>query len=285
VSAPAPAGRGAGRFLRLGIIGDPVEHSQSPALQRAFLNEAGREGSYETIRVAAGDGASAIARLRRAGYVGLNVTTPLKEEAFRASDRVDAFAATLGAVNTLVFGTRGVYGFNTDGAGALGAVDVAAGDGARGGLSVLVLGAGPTARATIVALARARHRVVIWNRTSAKAEALARESGVAMWTAPHSAPVRSRFDVVFSTLAPEPALPPEILVELLAAERVIDANYGPRATLATQLGRDVIDGLAMLRASARASFARWSSDEDDDALERATRARAPDESAGPATGV
>src|ERR1700722_15203148 len=91
-------------FLRLAVIGDPVEHSKSPELHAGFLRGAGLAGSYEAIRVAAGDGKRAIEDLRARGYVGLNVTTPLKEEAFAHARWHDATALASGSVNTLVLG-------------------------------------------------------------------------------------------------------------------------------------------------------------------------------------
>ena len=74
-------------MMRLALIGDPVEHSASPALHRGFLEEAGMDGEYVAIRVARGDGARAIRRLRADGFTGCNVTYPLKEEAFEVVRR------------------------------------------------------------------------------------------------------------------------------------------------------------------------------------------------------
>jgi len=142
-----------------------------------------------------------------------------------------------------------VAGYNTDGAGALAALRHA-GLGDLLGARVLVLGAGPTARATIAALLAAGTVVSIWNRSRAKADAIVRTGDVRLWRAT-DAP-----DAVFSSLPPG-AIPGNttLLTTIAAAPLVIDANYGPRATLGALLGRDVADGAAMLAASARASFA------------------------------
>ena len=107
--------------LRLGLIGDPVEHSKSPALLRALLASGGLAGSYDAMRVAAGDGARAIDELRAGGYHGLNVTTPLKEEAFAHAAWRDATALAGRSANTLVL-TETIEGHNTDGIGAIGAL-------------------------------------------------------------------------------------------------------------------------------------------------------------------
>ena len=234
--------------LRLAVIGDPVAHSLSPQLHRGFFEERNIEGSYEALRVPAGDGRRVIAALRARGYHGLNVTTPLKEEAFAASQTRDAAARASGAVNTLVFGKR-IAGYNTDGAGALGALR-AAGLASVKDVRILVLGAGPAARAAIAALTSAGSRIVVWNRAPARIEPFANAQGARLWQP--GAPV----DALFAALAPGARFDDAALLQALrAAPIAVDANYGPRATLAAVLERsDVCDGTAMLRASARASF-------------------------------
>jgi shikimate dehydrogenase len=240
------------RDLRLAVIGDPIAHSRSPVLYRRFLAEARLGGSYEAIRVEAGDGARAIDALRAEGYTGLNVTTPLKEEAFARADLRDASALASGSVNTLVFGER-IVGTNTDGIGALGGLgDAGLTDPA--GARVLILGAGPTARAAAAALVAAGAAVFVWNRTQARAERVARELGAHVFEA------GLRFDAVLSALLPN-AVPADDRVRtiVLVAPIIVDANYGERATLGAALGRPVSDGTSMLEHSARASFAAFCS--------------------------
>ena len=239
-------------MLKLAVIGDPVAHSASPALHRDFLAEAGIAGTYEAIRVVAGDGARAIDDLRARGYTGLNVTTPLKEEAFSRADERDAIALATGAVNTLVLGPR-ILGYNTDGIGTLGAL-AAAGLTALPGRRVLVLGAGPTARAAVAALVADGVATSLWNRTAERADAIARRLGARVFS-----PGDASFDAVFSTLSPGAELAdPDLRRAVLQAPIVIDANYATRTTLGANLGRsDVRDGAAMLASSARASFERF----------------------------
>ena len=233
--------------LKLAVIGDPVAHSLSPGYQRGFLAEAGLPGSYEAIRVPAGACAERIEALRAAGYLGLNVTTPLKDEAFARADFRDPAATASGAVNTLILGGS-VEGYNTDGAGALGALRHA-GLGEPAGKRILLLGAGPTARAVAFAFMAAHAEVYLWNRTAAHAAALARASGARAWSS------NEELDAVYSTLPPDAAIEDvDVRAALIDTPLVIDANYGERATLGARLEREVHDGRAMLRASARASF-------------------------------
>ncbi len=91
--------------------------------------------------------------------------------------------------------------------------------------------------------------MALWSRTFARARAAATAAGVDLWRP--GAPC----DVVLAALLPAVELPAYVRVEVLRAPAVVDANYGPRATLGALLGRPVHDGLEMLRASVRASFA------------------------------
>ncbi|MDQ2858720.1 MAG: hypothetical protein M3R53_08755, partial [Candidatus Eremiobacteraeota bacterium] len=161
---------------------------------RGFLAGAGVAGSYEAIRVPRGSGAAAIDALRARGFHGLNVTTPLKEEAFARADRRDADAVAAGSLNTLVLGER-VEGFNTDGIGGVGALHEA-GLATLAEHCILVLGAGPTARSACAAFVARGATVFLWNRTRARVDELVRAFGVRPFD-PH-APYRA----VFAALPP-----------------------------------------------------------------------------------
>ena len=237
--------------LRLAVVGDPVEHSRSPEIFSAFFSSSNRSGKYEAIRVEAGDGARVFEELRAQGYHGLNVTTPLKEEAFARSETLDDVARAAESVNVLILGDK-IEGYNTDGAGALGAL-AAARMGNLMNKRILVLGAGPTARAAVVAMRGKGATVNIWNRTSSRAHDLVEAHGI-----DHFEP-GVVYDAILSTLSP--GATPEDVGESIAnaiatAEQVIDANYGKRSTLSVSFSRkNVLDGFEMLHASARASFA------------------------------
>ena len=219
-------------------------------MHRGFLRAAGLEGTYETIRVAAGEGARALDDLRAQGYTGISVTTPLKEEAFAHCVARDDVALASGSVNVVLFAADGAHGYNTDGAGALGALRAALATENLAGTSILILGAGATARSAAQALRDAGARVSLWNRTHARAVAAAERAGVALWRRGDT------FDAVLSALAPHATIADDDVRDaILAAPVVVDANYGPRATLGAALGRPVADGSAMLEASARATFA------------------------------
>ncbi len=236
-------------MLKFAVIGDPVAHSRSPAIHRALLASAEINGSYEAIRIESGAGREAVLELRARGYAGLNVTTPLKEEAFALAETLDVVARRSGSVNTLTLVGDRIDGANTDGIGALAALRASGLEPADA--AVLVLGVGPTARAACVALRDAGAHVTVWNRTPERADEFVGRYDVRRFEA------GLRFDAALSTLPPDATLAVAVLEALEATAIVVDANYGERATLGRRLRRAVPDGSIMLEAQARASFDIW----------------------------
>ncbi|HVN68831.1 MAG TPA: hypothetical protein VMU38_04140 [Candidatus Binatia bacterium] len=235
--------------MKLAVIGDPVDHSASPALHRAYLDEAEIDGSYVAIRVPLGDGAAAIRRLREQAYTGCNVTYPLKEEAEAACETLTEEARRAEAVNTIFFG-RQIVGTNTDGIGARTAIEALL-DESISLKRVGVLGYGATARAILAELHDNDAYTFVWGRDAEQADRACRRFEARPW------PSTNPPEIVVSTLPPEAEIPQEIVDSLARADLVMDANYGRRTTLARRLGREVVPGDAMLEAQARASFDFW----------------------------
>jgi len=240
--------------VRLVLLGDPVAHSRSPAIQRAALAAAGIPGSYEARRVDARGVYLAAAEIRAGDLRGANVTMPHKQVAAAAADRLSAAAARCGAVNTLVGEEGEVVGHNTDVPGLLAAGERA---GIRRGLPVLVLGGGGAAAAALVALAGGG--VSIATRRPGAGEALAATLGVAATGVPWGRP-QPGYVVVNATplgMEGEP-LPPGVVEE---AAGLIDLPYGreptPAVLLARARGLPVADGLDHLVAQAALSFELW----------------------------
>ncbi len=235
--------------MKLALIGDPVEHSMSPQLHRLFLAEAGIEGSYVAVRVRPGGVPKALARLRAEGLTGCNVTYPLKEEAASACDELLAEARRCDAVNTIAFG-EAVVGCNTDGIGARTAIETLI-DEPVALKRIGVLGYGATARAVLAELQENDAYTFIWGRDAWRVERACRQYEAKPW------PAANPPEIVLSALPPDAPLPDELVAQLEAADLVIDANYGERATLGRTLRREVVAGDAMLEAQARASFDFW----------------------------
>lgn len=155
---------------KLCVIGDPVEHSQSPRIQNAMIRALGLDYIYLCQHVPRGETARWLACARFSGYAGFNATMPHKEALVGQVDELDEDAALFGAVNTVCIRDGRAVGYNTDGAGFLRSLAGAGIDPA--GRRVLVLGAGGAAKAVALKLARQGAEVLVCNRTLEKAQAL-----------------------------------------------------------------------------------------------------------------
>ncbi len=104
---------------RLGVVGNPIAHSLSPAMQLAAMRSAGIGGSYVRILCPKDLGAfrGLVERLRRLEFLGVNVTVPFKRDARAVADQVDRLSELSGAANTLALHEGKIEGFNTDGPG------------------------------------------------------------------------------------------------------------------------------------------------------------------------
>jgi shikimate dehydrogenase len=149
--------------ILLGLLGWPVAHSLSPAMQHAALRALGLDGTYTAFAVPPDRLADAVRGAAALGFTGLNVTLPHKEAAL-ALCAPDPLARRVGAVNTLVFQGDGIQGLNTD---VHGFARLAEEAGARiAGARALVLGAGGAARAVAAALLDGGAAVTVASRSA-----------------------------------------------------------------------------------------------------------------------
>ena len=171
----------AGRFTppaRLAVIGDPIGHSRSPQMHNPALQSCGIDAQYIRVQVPVGQVAEAFRQFAKCGFLGVNITIPHKFEALDAVDVLDPLARQLGAVNTLAIRDGKLHGYNSDGPGFLRSVKEAFGADIQN-LRVLILGAGGGAgRAVAVQSALSGcQKLLLVNRSQAKAEAVAGEIG------------------------------------------------------------------------------------------------------------
>jgi shikimate dehydrogenase len=160
---------------RLGVLGWPVAHSRSPAMQNAALAAVGlTDWRYQLLPVPPGLFDETVRGLPGAGFRGANVTIPHKQAALALADRPTERARAIGAANTLLFGGDGsITADNTDAPGMIASLPCD-----PAGRSALVLGAGGTGRAALWALLDAgASEVFVWNRTESRARALCAELG------------------------------------------------------------------------------------------------------------
>jgi shikimate dehydrogenase len=162
--------RGEARLF--GVLGDPVDHSLSPAMHNAAFAASELPYLYLRFRVPSDALGEALAEARKLDVGGLNLTLPLKEAGLRLVDEATPEARTIGAVNTIVFDGGRLLGDNTDARGFLRALD---GRVQIDRAHVVIVGAGGSARAVGTALATSGcSHVTIANRTIGRAADLAR---------------------------------------------------------------------------------------------------------------
>jgi shikimate dehydrogenase len=258
---------------RYAVIGHPIAHSKSPLIHGLFAQATGQNMRYEAIDGGAEPGgfARALAAFRAGGGQGVNVTLPFKLEALAAADEVSDEARLAGAANALRVEGAHVQAQNFDGVGLVRdlennlAMPLA-------GRRVLLLGAGGAARGALLPLARAQAaRIVIANRTAAKARELARN------LAPHLPPACAldgsgldelergeTFDLIINATSASlshdtPVVPARAFAPgALAYDMVYGLGLTPFLKQAQAAGCvRLADGVGMLVEQAAEAFAWW----------------------------
>ncbi len=241
-----------------GVIGSPIAHSLSPAMQNAAFQAAGLNAVYLPLEVA--DLADFLRCRAELGVAGFSVTLPHKQAILRHLDGCDPVAVSIGAVNTVVVrGGKRLYGYNTDYVGVLRTL---ARQVRLEGAQVLLLGAGGSARAVAFALATAGALVSITARRPARARALARAVGGEALRRVEVC--RRQFDAIVNC-TPVGMWPQARESPLRAAEinaRVVfDLVYNPLETqllrLARRRGAIAVPGWQMLVEQGAAQFEIW----------------------------
>jgi shikimate dehydrogenase len=256
---------------RYAVFGNPIAHSKSPLIHAAFARQTTQDMVYDKQLVDEKNFSGAAQDFFAAGGCGLNITVPFKLDAYAYADRLTERAQQAGAVNTLKkMPDDKVLGDNTDGAGLL--CDITRNlSWPIAGKRVLVLGAGGAVRGVIAPLlAEGPQRIVIANRTLAKADEL-----VALFNAgksiadakilrSSSLQIHARpFDVIINgTSASLAGAMPALSSDILAPGACCyDMMYGKTLTpflqWAQQHGAQVADGLGMLVEQAAESFYLW----------------------------
>lgn len=254
---------------RLALLGHPVAHTRSPAMMSAAIAAADLDARYDARDVHPDALDAAVSTLWRDGYLGANVTLPHKVTVRASLEDLDDVAREVGAVNTLLRGSRGFVGANTDVAGLVDTLR------ARGvspaGLRVVVLGRGGAGRAAAVGArdAGAAHVAMVsraWSddrpprdvdaltlRTASCEAAMAR-AGLVVQATPCGMQGGPAIDAWLDG-APLSRCPP--------GAWAMDLVYAPRETAwmthASSRGLRVLAdaGLEMLARQGAAAFARW----------------------------
>ncbi len=159
-----------------GLIGDPIEHSIGHLHHNAVFRKRNQNAVYVKMTVKPEELAEFIPLAKALGMRGLSVTAPLKEAIIPFVDELDDAARQIGAVNTLLFKEGRILGTNTDGVGALDAIENKL---PVSGKKVVLLGAGGAARSIAFEAKRRGAAVLVLNRTPQRAQQLAADLGCA----------------------------------------------------------------------------------------------------------
>ncbi len=260
-----------GKTRVCGVIGEPIEHTLSPLMHNAAFEALRLDYVFLAFRVKPAEVESAVNGMRALNIRGLNITMPHKSTVIKHLDRVDLSAQIVNSVNTVLNKENLLFGFNTDGVGALKALKE---NGVElKGRKVLLLGAGGAARAIAYTMAKEADELAVLNRTVKQAQALAKlleKSFNKKISTGSLSPTDIQSNLKDSDIlinatsvgmkprAEESPVPLKLLRSNLA---VMDIVYNP---LETKLAKDakaagarVVSGVEMLIYQGAASFELW----------------------------
>jgi len=252
------------------LIGDPVDHSLSPTIQNVAFRSAEINAVYVALHVTRRSLRDAVKGLRASGVKGFNVTAPHKVTVQPYLDMIEPSADAIGSVNTVINENGKLRGYNTDGVGALRALEEAGES--LDGKSVLIFGAGGASRAIAYTLAQRASSIRLVNRTVANSKQLAlrirRELHVDAEYASMSDRMLKNFveqaNIVInaSSMGMEGVSIPPVAAEWLRHDQcVFDIVYKPLHTrlleLANLAGAKSLNGLDMLVNQGACAFELW----------------------------
>lgn len=239
------------------LIGEPVEHSLSPLIHNAGYQALGINYTYVPFRVR--DIKLAIEGIKGLGIRGASITIPHKTSAIKYLDRIDPLAEAIGAVNTIVNDDGVLTGYNTDGKGALKALEEVT---KLGGKKAVLIGGGGSALAIAVGLKKKGVKLVVLNRTEDKARKLAKQINAEDSGSLERLAEISSADILINAtsvgMLPETdqsIIPKELLHDRLT---VFDIVYNPKETRllieAREKGCAIVYGYKMLLYQASKQF-------------------------------
>ncbi len=257
----------------VGLLGNPLGHSFSPAMHNKAFETLGLNYFYLPIEVTADDLPTVAAGIAKMNFAGYNVTIPHKIRIMDCLDAIDPLAQAIGAVNTVVFENGRATGYNTDGEGFVRSLEAESGvtvDGKR----LFVVGCGGAARAIAMTLAfKGAQKIFLCNRTEQKAHDLSAAinsrvspcSEVVPVEPDRIAAVLRQADVLINTTSvgmhPEAERIP-IDGDLIPGGVIVsDIVYNPARTkllrVAAEKGCKTVPGLGMLVYQGAEGFRKW----------------------------
>lgn len=247
--------------MRVGLIGNPVEHSRSPKMQNAAFRALGMDHIYELWHTEDDDVAARVASIRDADIAGANVTVPHKQAVMQHLDEISETARRIGAVNTIIPDGDRLIGDNTDSPGFTASILEKYPEFKPE--TVVVLGAGGASRAVIVAMQELEARVIIANRTRSRADVLAAELEADAIDWDELAGMLPEVNMLVNATSlgwhDEIVLPDEVVAMLPNGALVADLTYRdtPFLQSAAALDKLTLDGAGMLIHQGVRAFELW----------------------------
>jgi shikimate dehydrogenase len=247
-----------------GIIGKPVAHSLSPAMQTCALQHAGLNAVYLAFPSEVAQLPDLLDAFALIGVKGFNVTAPFKEAIVTRLDELSPEAAWLGSVNTVKRTDRGWCGYSSDGIGLV--RSLAASGIELTGRKVLLIGAGGSARSIALALIeQGCTELHITNRTVDKSTSIIARLRQSFPSLSLIVGHRSgeRFDIMINatTVGLQSDDCPVSDIEIAACRYIVDIIYHPFETpllrKARKYGIPAENGLGMLLYQGVVSFEIW----------------------------
>ncbi len=247
-----------GKTKLYGIMGKPVSHSLSPVMHNAAFQACGLNKVYVAFEVE--DIPRAMDGFRALGVGGVSVTIPHKQAVIPLLDAIDPLAQKIGAVNTLLIHDGHIHGYNTDWIGANQALEMIVD---LPGSTVLVVGAGGSARAIGFGLQEKGATVILANRTLTRGQALAGDLNCECYPLAeiNNLKVDALVNATSVGMTPnvdETPVPKQVLKNIPA---VMDIVYAPSETRllkeAKEAGCKTVSGTYMLLFQGAAQFELW----------------------------
>jgi shikimate dehydrogenase len=260
-----------GKTRICGVIGDPIEHTLSPIMQNAAFNTLKLDYAFLAFKVKPTELENAVNGMRALNIRGLNVTMPHKSTVMNFLDRIDLSAQIVNSVNTILNKEGKLFGFNTDGVGALKALRE---NGVEPkGRKVLLLGAGGAARAIAYTMSKEADELAVLNRTIKPTQELVKlleKTANKKIVAGALSPEEIQHNLQDSDIlinATSIGMKPRVDESLVAPKllrpdlAVMDIVYNPIETKlakdAKVAGAKVVSGVEMLIYQGAASFEIW----------------------------
>ena len=232
------------------LLGDPVEKSIGPVFHNPSFP---KTAVYVKLHLAIPDLPFFFSIMRKFPFGGFSVTMPLKEQVQKYLTRIDPASAAIGSVNTILVQDEHMIGYNTDGAGALNALER---HGKVEGRHIAILGAGGSARAIAYEALQRKAKVTVLNRTLERAQALAKDFGCE--GGPLEDFSKTKYDILINTVPVDLIFDPQSLIESkIVMDIVYWENETPLLKAARERGCICVNGMEMYKEQALLQQKIW----------------------------